>query len=185
MDSAEKTNHPFPLKPGQSVLISGGARSGKSRFAEQLASGGKRVAYLATAEALDSEMKDRIEIHRSRRDPQWTTIEEPLDLLPCLKKCEGQFDLALVDCVTLWISNLMEAELTNQEIAARVDALSDFVQQPSVTLILVTNEVGAGVVPEYPSGRRFRDLVGQSNQNLAAASDAVYWMVSGIPVRVQ
>lgn len=130
-------------------------------------------------------MKDRIESHRRRRDPQWTTIEEPLDLLTCLKKCKGQFDLALIDCLTLWISNLMGAELTNQEIAARVDALSHFVHQTPITLILVTNEVGAGVVPEYPSGRRFRDLVGQTNSNLAAAADSVFWMVSGIPVSVK
>ncbi len=185
MDSSQKTNHQFPLKPGQSVLITGGARSGKSRFAEQLASHGKRVVYLATAEALDPEMHARIEIHRSRRDPGWTTIEEPLELLACLKKCEAQFDLALIDCMTLWISNLMAAKLTDQEITARVDALVDYVHRPQFTLLLVTNEVGAGIVPEYPSGRRFRDLVGQSNQSLAAAAHAVYWLVSGIPVAVK
>jgi adenosylcobinamide kinase/adenosylcobinamide-phosphate guanylyltransferase len=87
--------------------------------------------------------------------------------------------------MTLWISNLMAAELTDQEITARVDALVDYVQRPQFTLLLVTNEVGAGIVPEYPSGRRFRDLVGQSNQSLAAAAHAVYWLVSGIPVAVK
>lgn len=165
-------------------MITGGARSGKSRFAEQLLRRYRRVTYLATGVAADDEMALRIEQHRSRRDPAWATIEEPRAILPRLEAEAAGSDAILVDCITIWLANLLEGR-SDSEILLEVDRLGEYLAKPPTRIVCVTNEVGAGIVPMTPLGRRFRDLAGVANQQLARASHAVYWLVSGIPVRVK
>jgi len=165
-------------------LITGGARSGKSRFAEQLLGRYGRVTYLATGVAADDEMALRIEQHRSRRNPAWTTIEEPRAILPRLEVEAARADAILLDCITIWLANLLE-DRSDNDILADVDRLGEYLAKPPTRIVCVTNEVGAGIVPMTPLGRRFRDLAGVANQRLAGASHAVYWLVSSISVRVK
>lgn len=173
------------------TLITGGTRSGKSRFAEQLAQQyGGPLCYLATAQALDCEMDERITRHRARRGSDWQTVEEPLALPQALARLDGSYRVILVDCVTLWLTNLLLlGERTDTE---REELLLGDVQRLAATLrdmqtpvILVTNEVGMGIVPEHPLGRLFRDLAGQANQILAAVSHEVYAVISGIPLKLK
>lgn len=167
------------------ILITGGARSGKSRYAEERARhGGVRLLYIATAEARDEEMARRIAAHRARRDAEWTTVEAPVEIARALSDNRGRFDAALVDCVTLWLSNFIErADETGTEaaVAAFIAAAHDF----GAPVFIVTNEVGSGIVPDNPLARRFRDLAGRTNQRLAAAADEVVLMVAGLPVVVK
>lgn len=173
------------------TLITGGTRCGKSRFAEQLAQQyGAPLCYLATAQPLDHEMDDRIARHRARRGSDWHTVEEPLALPQTLARLDGSYRALLVDCVTLWLTNLLLLrELPDAE---REEALLGDVRSLATTLraiatpvILVTNEVGMGIVPEHPLGRLFRDLAGQANQILAATCNEVYAMISGIPLKLK
>ncbi|MCK5679399.1 bifunctional adenosylcobinamide kinase/adenosylcobinamide-phosphate guanylyltransferase [bacterium] len=170
-----------------SVLIGGGVRSGKSSFAQTMAEEmpGRR-AYLATAQALDHEMEQRIAKHQADRGEKWhQTIEEPLELTAILKQASSEFDVILVDCLTLWISNLMGRNDSDQEIIATLDQLTDCLNQLPASIILVTNEVGLGLVPEHPLGRRFRDLSGFANQRLAQACQEVYFTVWGLPQKLK
>lgn len=170
---------------GQVIFITGGVRSGKSRFAQELASrGGLPVLYLATAAPGDPEMEGRIEAHRASRPKDWATVEEERDVLGVMEALKGPHTV-LLDCVTLWISNLMGDGLSDEEILARVKSLADFFPGCPHRVILVSNEVGWGVVPPYPLGRRFRDLQGAVNQVLASAADEVYLLVAGIPLRIK
>lgn len=173
------------------TLITGGVRSGKSRFAEQLTlQYGAPFCYLATAQALDGEMDERISRHRARRGADWQTIEEPLALAQTLARLDGSCNAILVDCITLWLTNLLLVrEGTDPELEASV--MSD-VRRLATTLrgmvtpvILVTNEVGMGIVPEHHLGRLFRDIAGQANQILAATCSEVYTMISGIPLKLK
>ena len=173
------------LENGQSVLVTGGARSGKSRFSEELAGSFERVAYIATAQALDPEMAERIREHRQRRKADWVTVEEPLEVVACLREQAGKRDVLLLDCVTLWLSNLLAQNLTGEEITGQVKSLAGFLQEPGCRVICVTNEVGAGIVPENAVAREFRDLAGTTNQRLAAACHSVYWMAAGLPLRLK
>lgn len=173
------------LQPGQSALVTGGARSGKSRFAEQMAGRFQRVVYLATAEALDEEMRQRIESHRRYRPRHWTTVEEPLSILPRLAQAAESTEAVLLDCITLWISNLLGQERSDQHIEGEIERLAQWTERQPGRLILVSNEVGAGIVPPNPLSRRFRDLTGLANQRLAASASRVYWMVAGIPNRIK
>ena len=170
-----------------SVLIGGGVRSGKSSFAQKMAEDmpGRR-AYLATAEALDMEMEKRIAKHQADRDERWhKTIEEPLDLTSSLQSASSEFDIILVDCLTLWLSNLMGRNDSDDKILKTIDTLADNVNRLPATIILVTNEVGLGLVPEHPLSRRFRDLSGFANQRLAAACQEVYFTVWGLPQKLK
>ncbi len=170
-----------------SVLIGGGVRSGKSNFAQKMAEArpGRR-AYLATAQALDLEMEKRIAKHRADRDERWhKTIEEPLELSTALQKASSEFDIILVDCLTLWLSNLMGRDESDDQILAAVNDLADNLNRLPATIILVTNEVGLGLVPEHPLSRRFRDLSGFTNQHLAAACREVYFTVWGLPQKLK
>lgn len=162
------------------TLIGGGGRSGKSTFALQLARElGPRRAFIATAEAFDDEMRTRIAHHRAER-PDFTTIEEPLDLARALSEAASRFDVIVVDCLTLWVSNLMLRG--NLEIEKEFCRLLDAIAAPT---ILVTNEVGCGIVPDNALARQFRDLAGRVNQRAAARADIVYYMAFGLPIKIK
>jgi len=172
------------------ILVLGGARSGKSRFAEELAGRlGKRVVYLATAEACDAEMAARIDHHRQRRPASWRTVEVPLRVGEALARVAAEADVALLDCLTLLASNVM-APLGNApdpaEAEARlqgeIDALLAAYQAGRASLIIVSNEVGCGLVPISPLGRVYRDILGRAHQRLAACADQVLLVVAGIAV---
>ena len=173
------------------TLITGGARSGKSRFAEhQALRHGAPLCYLATAQALDGEMSDRIIRHRARRSDAWQTVEEPLSLPQTLARLDGTCNGILVDCITLWLSNLLlshdiDTDETEGLILGDVHRLAATLRGMGTPVYLVTNEVGHGVVPDQRLGRMFRDLAGQSNQILAANCDEVYTVISGIPLKLK
>ncbi len=167
---------------GKSILVTGGARSGKSAFAERLALGpGDLAIYIATAEAGDAEMATRIAAHRERRGGAWRTVEAPYDLAGALDESDGSTP-RLVDCLTLWLSNLM---LAGREWPEEAERLVAAIGRQSAPLVLVTNEVGAGIVPENALARAFRDAAGELNQAVAAAADEVYLTVSGLPLRLK
>ncbi|MGB6747936.1 MAG: bifunctional adenosylcobinamide kinase/adenosylcobinamide-phosphate guanylyltransferase [Xanthobacteraceae bacterium] len=167
------------------TLVLGGARSGKSRYAESLIAAlpppwQPPWTYLATAEAGDAEMATRIAAHRARRGPQWRTIEAPRDLAAALNSCRTA--PALVDCLTLWLSNLM---LADADIDAEIDRLEQTLANVVAPAVLVANEVGFGIVPDNPLGRRFRDLQGVLNQRMAARADRVVLVVAGLPLAIK
>jgi adenosylcobinamide kinase/adenosylcobinamide-phosphate guanylyltransferase len=163
------------------TLVLGGARSGKSRYAESLiAVLPPPWAYVATAEAGDHEMAVRIRTHRARRGPSWHTIEAPRDLTAAFAACERM--PVLVDCLTLWLSNLM---LADAEINAEVGRLEEALAATVAPVVLVANEVGSGIVPDHVLGRKFRDLQGLLNQRIAARADRVVLMVAGLPLALK
>ncbi len=162
-------------------LVLGGARSGKSRYAESLiAALPPPWTYVATAEAGDAEMAARIAAHHLRRGSSWRTIEAPRDLAAALKSCQTM--PVLIDCLTLWLSNLMLAEA---DIDAEVAQFEDAVKAVAAPVVLVANEVGSGIVPDHALGRRFRDLQGLLNQRIAARADRVVLVVAGLPLAVK
>jgi adenosylcobinamide kinase/adenosylcobinamide-phosphate guanylyltransferase len=167
-------------------FITGGARSGKSSFAESLASdlAGKR-AYIATAQALDPEMAAKIEKHRRDRGDAWDTYEEPLAVDELLGKLSGRYQVVLLDCLTLWLSNVIAHTDGDDAIAARSRTLVAAIRQFAGTCIVVSNEVGLGIVPDNPLARKFRDLAGMLNQEMARTADEVYFTASGIPVKIK
>ncbi len=166
-----------------SLLVLGGARSGKSRHAlEEARQAGTSVAFLATARALDGDMATRIGRHRAERPARWTTIEEPYEVPAASRRAARSHDLVVVDCVTVWVSNLMERGDDDALVLAAVDDLAKLLRERLVSVILVSNEVGEGVHPPTELGRRFRDLLGLANQRLAAAADRVTLMVAGLPL---
>ena len=166
------------------ILIGGGSRSGKSRFAlERARAFGSRLALLATAEAFDDEMRDRIHRHQQDRGPEWTTIEEPLHVSEAIAAHAPYFDALVVDCLTLWLTNLLLADHSMLQSAAQ--CLIEAASSTRKPVILVTNEVGCGLVPETALGRRFRDEAGRLNQSIAQAASEVHWTVFGIPLRIK
>ncbi len=166
------------------ILILGGARSGKSSLAERLAGARGRVTYLATATAGDAEMAERIARHRDERRPDWRTVECPTDPAAALTAWAAETDCFLLDCVTLWVSNLLCDEASDGEarVQRALDALLSAYARAGTDLLLVSNEVGLGLVPEYPLGRLYRDVLGRANQRLAAHADKVYGVIAGLPV---
>ncbi|GIO45062.1 bifunctional adenosylcobinamide kinase/adenosylcobinamide-phosphate guanylyltransferase [Paenibacillus apis] len=182
------------------VLVTGGARSGKSSFAESWCikhSDSGSGLYIATAQAFDEEMKERIQHHRGQREGsgfKWTTLEEPLrlpELLSTLVQAGSSSSVVLVDCLTLWLSNVLlsdeeengsgEESRTESSIRRLVEAVSAYSGQ----LVLVTNEVGSGIVPEFRLGRQYRDLAGRLNQSIAAIADQVFLVTAGIPIELK
>jgi len=165
------------------TFIIGGARSGKSRYGESVIATlpppwQPPWAYVATAEALDAEMAERIVTHRARRGPQWRTIEAPRDLAAALSRC-GETMPVLVDCLTLWLSNQM---LADADIDLETARLEDALTAAKTPIVLIANEVGSGIVPDHPLGRKFRDLQGVLNQRMAARADRVVLVVAGLPL---
>jgi adenosylcobinamide kinase/adenosylcobinamide-phosphate guanylyltransferase len=177
------TQPPFVRPPF--VLVGGGARSGKSRFALHRALAlGARGLFVATAEASDDEMRVRIARHRKERDARWRTLEAPLALVAALEDA-GAHDVILVDCLTLWLSNLLVHGATAEEALARVDEVRATLARRRVPVVLVTNEVGLGLVPETPLGRTFRDVAGLAHQRLARDADEIFLAILGLVLRVR
>lgn len=169
----------------RTVLVLGGARSGKSRFALSLAERWwPRPLYLATAEVADDEMKERVALHRQARGEHWGAAEEPLEIASIIRRPPPGRDGILLDCVTIWLSNVMLKE-GEGAVRGRLDDLVDALRSSPLGIVLVSNEVGWGIVPATPLGRRFRDLAGWANQDLAAAADAVALVVAGLPLMLK
>jgi adenosylcobinamide kinase/adenosylcobinamide-phosphate guanylyltransferase len=165
------------------TLVLGGVRSGKSRWAQELAARGACVAFIATAQACDPEMQEKIRRHQEERSTHWQTFEEPLELAHVIGQHAGEFDVMLVDCLTFYVSNLLDAaESDPASMERRIHGLLEMLRSVHTSVVLVSNEVGSGVVPEYPSGRRFRDALGELNQRVAAIADNVVLMVAGLPL---
>jgi len=165
------------------TLILGGARSGKSRHAEDLIqASGLSPYYIATAEPLDGEMTDRIAKHRKRRGVVWQTIEEPLALVQTVSQVAAEGRALLVDCLTLWLTNLMVHE---RDIEAEIDELLDLLVELDGTIVMVSNEVGLGVMPTNKMARRFIDHAGWLHQRLAAQADCVLFMTAGLPQQLK
>jgi adenosylcobinamide kinase/adenosylcobinamide-phosphate guanylyltransferase len=200
---------------GRLILVTGGARSGKSSYAEQFAAQlaephGGTVTYLATSETHDEEMEQRVAAHQAARPASWTTVECPVEV-PLAVRAAAASSVVLLDCVTLWVTNLLfaggafggsappddgynyakdllppaEERVAADRVTAAVEDLLAAVTATGVTLIAVTNEVGLGVVPEYPLARLYRDQLGWANQRLARAAERVYFLVSGYPLDVK
>jgi adenosylcobinamide kinase / adenosylcobinamide-phosphate guanylyltransferase len=166
------------------VLVLGGARSGKTGFAERLAMrAGEAPLYLATAQALDAEMSERVRMHQQQRHKRFSTLEEPLALATALKAAAKQHDVILVDCLTLWITNLLGA---GKNVAEAVDELAATLPEiDGARVILVSNEVGLGIVPDNALARMFRDLAGAAHQRMAEICEEVHFVVAGLPMTLK
>ncbi len=176
------------------ILILGGARSGKSSYAQQLALalGGADVLFVATAEAHDEEMRARIAAHRAERPAGWRTVEAPVRVAGQVAPAAGDAAVVLVDCLTLLVSNVLLAagdgtppQQAEAAVLAEIDAVLAAVSASPATWIVVSNEVGLGLVPPYPLGRVYRDALGRANQRIAAEADRVLFMVAGLPLQVK
>jgi adenosylcobinamide kinase/adenosylcobinamide-phosphate guanylyltransferase len=167
------------------ILVGGGVRSGKSRFALSLARRlGTRPLFVATAQAGDDEMRERIRKHQESRGPDFRTLEEPLQIPEALHEIHGH-DVVVIDCLTLWLSNLLLAGKTPDEIARRVSDLGNVLGRRTFHAVIVTNEVGMGIVPESALGRVFRDVAGMAHQHLSQTADEVYFAVLGTMLRLK
>jgi adenosylcobinamide kinase / adenosylcobinamide-phosphate guanylyltransferase len=165
------------------VFVTGGVRSGKSRYAQELAMRGRQVAFIATAESRDDDMKRRIARHQEERPANWRTVEAPIALPEAIERCGAESDTILVDCLTLWTSNLLELEGQNSaRILAHADRLVEALRSVPATVIFVSNEVGGGIVPENDLARFYRDMLGFINQRVAAIADDVVLLVAGCPL---
>ena len=175
----------LPIPKGRILLLGGGVRSGKSAFALELARRfGNKRAFIATATALDDEMKSRIERHQRERRDEFTTIEEPIDLAAALDALIG-YDVAVVDCLTLWLSNLLLNQESVEAILARADAVVRVLQKRRFHTVLVTNEVGMSVHPPTPLGRTFVEIAGFTHQRVARVADEIYLAVLGTALRIK
>jgi len=169
------------------IFVIGGCRSGKSRQALETAEGmpGGPKTFIATCIPRDAEMKQRVAQHQKERNLSWHTVEAPIHLPQAIVEQSRQADVVLVDCLTLWISNLMLELEDDRKILACLPELTKALKSADCPVVLVSNEVGTGIVPENQLSRRFRDLVGSTNQAVAAQADRVVWMVAGIPVGIK
>jgi adenosylcobinamide kinase/adenosylcobinamide-phosphate guanylyltransferase len=162
------------------TLVLGGVRSGKSRYALTCAKNHERVAFVATAQAFDEEMAEKIRRHQAERSQSWRTIEEPIDLAGAIESATSECDLLLIDCLTVFAGNLIGLDASESQM--RVARFLDALRGAKTSVVLVSNEVGSGVVPAYPSGRQFRDLLGELNQKVAAIADNVVILFAGLPL---
>ena len=164
------------------ILVTGGARSGKSSFAEKRTKQlGSSLMYIATSEIIDSEMEKRVAEHQARRGSEWETLHAPLNLTEALSETDGKGP-CLVDCLTIWLNNLI---FHNEDTVVATKELIKVLEQRSDPVVLVTNEVGSGIVPENALARRFRDEAGRMNQIISQVADEVYLSVSGIPLQIK
>ncbi|MDQ1336562.1 MAG: adenosylcobinamide kinase / adenosylcobinamide-phosphate guanylyltransferase [Thermodesulfobacteriota bacterium] len=167
------------------ILVLGGARSGKSswalRYAEETY---KSYLFLATAEIRDDEMAERVRLHKASRGPEWRLVEEPLDIAQVLQEESSRADVVLIDCMTIWLSNIL-LQKGREAVGLYQDRLMEALTRKRGSVILVSNEVGTGIVPEHALGREFRDLAGMLNQKLAAMADKVVMTVAGIPLHIK
>ena len=178
---------------GKIILVTGGARSGKSLFAEQYAIAQRgNMAYIATAQIYDKEMESRVELHRTRRADQWQTFEAPYDAHQTIKLAAKEANIILFDCITLYTSNLLlapssadEREEKFQYIMGQIDKLLNSARESQATVLFVTNEVGMGIVPDNALARQYRDIAGSVNQKVAACADEVYLVISGLAVEIK
>ena len=174
-----------PLHPV--TLILGGARSGKSRYAQSLAARAERVLFLATATPADDEMRSKIARHRADRQNEnlahWTILEEPIALAEPLNRYGLQHDLILIDCLTLYAANLLA--LTPEARTQNLESFYATLITPPAPILLVSNEVGSGIVPEYPSGRQYRDLLGEVNQRVASLATEAVLLTAGLPITLK
>lgn len=172
-----------PQSPPFHVLVVGGQRSGKSRFAEKLvAESGEHPFYIATATAGDGEMIERITVHRQRRGAAWTTIEEPFELALAIERAAEGASAILVDCLSLWLSNLIEAGWT---VEPETEALVTALGRSPVPVVIVSNEVGSGIIPNNALARRYADALGTLNQRIGASVGRVVFMAAGLPLVVK
>jgi adenosylcobinamide kinase / adenosylcobinamide-phosphate guanylyltransferase len=168
------------------TLILGGARSGKSRFAEQIAGKMKRVTFIATARPSDAEMRRKIARHRSERPASWETIEAPVALAEAIASQNSKTDIIIIDCLTLYVDNVTSTHGGDvPKVERDFDRVCREIQRSRSSVIVVSNEVGCGLVPAFRSGRRYRDLLGRLNQRVADIADQVILMVAGIPLAVK
>lgn len=185
--SPKKPNSRRPARraKGRIILVLGGASSGKSGAALQLAGSRRPRALVATGQGLDAEMSMRIARHQATRSADWRTIEEPIDVEVWFAKHGPQYRTILLDCVTLWLSNLVGIGLKESAILSRVGTLLQAMRTGAARVIIVSNELGLGLVPAEPSTRAFRDLAGRVNQHIAAEADEVHLVVSGLSLRLK
>lgn len=171
---------------GKLKLILGGAKSGKSSFAMELAEKipGEKI-YLATAQALDDEMKEKIKRHKKDRSSSWETIEETEEISQILKGLRFQCSVVVLDCITLWLSNLLHKGYDEGEVFEIIKKFLDTAKKSDYSLLAVSNEVGMGIVPKNKLARQFRDIAGKINQEIAKAADEVYFVFSGIPKKIK
>ena len=168
------------------TFILGGARSGKSQLAIKMAKKkGKRVAFIATSQALDKEMKKRINLHKKTRPTHWQTFEEPENIPLLLKKINKKFEVIIIDCLTLLVSNLLLKGLKEKDIERKTEEMSILLKKIRPDVIIVSNEVGLGIVPDNELARDFRDIAGRMNQIVAKRSDEAFFMFSGLPLKIK
>ena len=164
------------------VLVLGGARSGKSSWAlDYVEKSYHSYMFLATAEVMDEEMADRVDLHRKARGPKWQLREEPLEIAEVLTSTGGDVEAILIDCMTIWLSNVL-LKKGAEKVPAYRNALLEALVQSRQSVVIVSNEVGSGIVPERPLGRQYRDMAGSLNQKLAAAADQALLIVAGLPI---
>jgi adenosylcobinamide kinase/adenosylcobinamide-phosphate guanylyltransferase len=168
------------------TLVLGGARSGKSRYAQQIASRFERVTFIATGRSGDEEMRRKIAQHRRERPAAWKTVEAPLNLHKSIRSESQKADVVLVDCLTLYVANVMGAKKNSQgDPKKHIEEVCDAIRATKASVIAVSNEVGSGIVPAYQSGRIYRDFLGQMNQGVAQIADKVVLMVAGVPMTLK
>ena len=182
MEVADMKEAKMEKKP-RVTLLTGGARSGNSRQALVIAESAKNPAFVATAEAMDEEMALRIKKHQEERSEDFTLCEEPLKIATAVKKLSETCDLVLLDCLTLWLANLMN--IPEGQATLELEAFKELLKNPPCQILIVTNEIGMGLVPATAMAREFRDQMGRLNQDIAQLADEVIFMVSGLPLVVK